>query len=166
MLMIGHDMQRRATGAKSLLRKGYASLLMIPARNKVLSYNSATDTLVETGWRMPAHVFQDIVRQTKNAFLIEPENTQVEFRIGLELMNRLSLNSAIIVSSPYHMRRIRMIVLHEARNSGKRFIFVPADANQKFDPLWIFDLSQVKWIVKEYIKIVWFLFYESVELIL
>ena len=166
MLMIGHDMQRRTTGAKSLLRKGCASLLMIPARNKVLSYNSATDTLVETGWRMPAHVFQDIVRQTKNAFLIEPENTQVEFRIGLALMNRLSLNSAIIVSSPYHMRRIRMIVLHEARNSGKHFIFVPADANQKFDPLWIFDLSQVKWIAKEYIKIVWFLFYESVELIL
>ncbi len=156
MLMIGHDMNRPVAGAEALTKKGYASLLLIPARNKILKYDPVRCLFQNTGYSIAAESLRCLVRRLKDGFPCCPENTDVEFRIGLALMQKLDIYSAIVVSSPYHMRRIRMIVLHDARNAGRRFLFVPADGKQGFDPLWIFDTGQVKWVFTEYAKILWF----------
>lgn len=86
------------------------------------------------------------------------EDTHQEALITRDLMERLGLRSAILVSSPYHMRRIRLI-------SGKTFAenmvtrYVPTRYETPNETFWLLNSYDRRFVLTEYMKIGWFLLY-------
>ena len=108
------------------------------------------------------------------------EDTHDEALIARDMMERLGISSAILVSSPYHMRRIRIIaaqVFHQKASSapdakasscppfakegkgGFEFISVPTRYETPNDGFWLFNNYDRKFVLTEYMKIGWFLLY-------
>ncbi len=162
ILMVGYDNEMRRSGAKSLVRQGYARYLLIPANGKILLYDREKQRFQPIKAATPLK--RKWVHQWQMGEFKCPENTQIELMMGMEMMDRLGLKSAIVVSSPYHMRRIRMILDHINRDSGKRFLLAPAGDSHGFDPKWVFDKDKIEWIFLEYAKIIWFQAYRSLDL--
>ena len=79
-------------------------------------------------------------------------------------MDTAGYTSAIFVSAPYHMRRIRIIAARVFSNSNKnyRLAFIGSRYLQHGISLSVFRWSFIKRVFMEYIKICWFWFYEVV----
>jgi uncharacterized SAM-binding protein YcdF (DUF218 family) len=75
------------------------------------------------------------------------------------MMDAMGLKSAIMVSSPYHMRRIRMISKKIFGEQSRYFSYVPTrnESNSAALP----DLTRANWtsVLQEYLKISWFCLY-------
>jgi len=87
------------------------------------------------------------------------ENTHLELLLAREMMVKLGLKSAVIVSSPYHMRRLQLI-------SGKVFVDGGYDIGLKttslksYNPLHCLQSGRCrKHVAGEYLKLAWFLVY-------
>ncbi|MCD6532570.1 MAG: YdcF family protein, partial [Deltaproteobacteria bacterium] len=86
------------------------------------------------------------------------ENTHLEMIMGKKIMDKLGYRSAIIVSSPYHMRRLQLI-------AGKVFgndyqVGFTATPFEKFGTLGCFrSWKAFENVGSEYLKIGWFLVY-------
>ena len=86
------------------------------------------------------------------------ENTHLEMIKGKKIMDKLGYRSAIIVSSPYHMRRLQLI-------AGKVFgddyrIGFQATPFEEYDTLGCFrSWKAFQNVRNEYLKIGWFLVY-------
>jgi hypothetical protein len=90
-------------------------------------------------------------------------------------MEDLGLKTAIMVSSPYHMRRIKIITARVMAkwpgndhfvggDSGEGhaigpFAFVPAPANKPPGKIWFLHQEQLKDVLQECAKIFWFVIY-------
>ncbi len=159
----GDDNEARANKAKSMVDNGYTGLILIPAWGKVLKYDSELGFLEDTRAFARSAMSQKRMRQWRKGVLKYPMNTHLEFLVALNMMKTLELDHALIVSSPYHMRRIKMIVEYETKGSGRQFLFVATDSHKGFDPFWFADRDQVEWVFKEYAKILWFFLYSSYD---
>jgi len=74
-----------------------------------------------------------------------------------ELMELYGLESALVVSSPYHMRRVRVLFDEVYAGSGIELFFVPV-ANSWFDPECWWETSQGRRLVfSEYAKLAFLL---------
>ena len=73
-------------------------------------------------------------------------------------MERLGISSAILVSSPYHMRRIKLIA---ERVFGERptVCYVPTRYETPNEGFWLFNGYERKFVLTEYMKIGWFVLY-------
>src|SRR5208283_6058683 len=87
------------------------------------------------------------------------ERTHVEELYAKKIMDSLGLKSAIMVSSPYHMRRIRLIASRTFGEQSRSFSYVPTPF--EYDPSSVWDMGRGKWmfVINEYIKICWFHLY-------
>jgi uncharacterized SAM-binding protein YcdF (DUF218 family) len=86
-------------------------------------------------------------------------------------MDDLGLRSALLVSSPYHMRRIKLITGHVFKpapssppfekegQGGFRLYTVPTRFETQGKGIWLFNSSERNFVLTEYTKIVWFLLY-------
>ena len=72
------------------------------------------------------------------------------------MMEQYGLKSAIFVSSPDHMRRIKIITERIFHEEPVRIVFVPIRVEPAHQDL---TLSDYKRMGKEYVKIIWFLMY-------
>ena len=82
--------------------------------------------------------------------------------LGKRMMDKLGYRSAIIVSSPYHMRRLKLIAGKVFGDGDYRIGFEPTP----FEKQGTLDLprswKEVGNVVSEYVKIGWFLVYNSI----
>jgi len=105
ILILGPDFKARQKEAYELIDEGMADYLIIPAYHKVYrvyekemkKYLSPNLNFLKSG--------QNNVNANKKFY----EDTHLEIIEAKEIMSDLRLNSAIFVSSPYHMRRIKLI---------------------------------------------------------
>ncbi|EFK09732.1 conserved hypothetical protein [delta proteobacterium NaphS2] len=88
------------------------------------------------------------------------EDTHSEVLRAKEMMDAYGLKSAIFVSSPYHMRRIKIIAAKVFGQKNYDLSFVPTPYEKTCGPLWWTDSYCLKWVMGEYVKIPWFLSYE------
>ncbi len=79
-----------------------------------------------------------------------------------QILDRLGLRSALMVSSPYHTKRISMIC-NRVFQGGYGFAVVPSRLQQIYSLRDWFDKDHRKKIVSEYVKIGWFLMYEPLS---
>ncbi len=198
ILFAGPDFKNRQQEAYQLLEEGYARFLLIPNNYQVFQMVKTSDKPL-LNRSHPAKT--DFIGQTKQYASAKPggmsilvpvpinlqfisgiikkrserfEDTHLEILIAREMMKQLHLKSAIFVSSPHHMLRIRIIavrVFHETlfpawqgRKSRDGFMltFVPSrysDASGNMLSL-IRNNRNLKYIYLEYIKIIWFLIYQ------
>ena len=160
VLFLGDERGTREKEANQLILEGYADFLIIPAYRQV-EKRGPDGTLIK--------IDIDFKLQTSNFKLNTPEQrsnqqnwfveaTHKEALIARDMMNRLRVSSAILVSSPYHMRRIKVIA---GRVFGERatVFYVPTRYETLDDGFWLFNSYDRKFVLREYAKIGWFLLY-------
>ena len=90
------------------------------------------------------------------------ENTHLELLHAREMMDKASFKSAIFVSSPYHMRRIKIILNKVLDKPYYTLLFVPTSFERVNEKFWLFYEYDRNWIIKEYAKIAWFFIYTTI----
>ena len=101
-------------------------------------------------------------QSTNNNVLHPPdfyEDTHLEIIDAQKVMSDYGLNSAIFISSPYHMRRIKLIAAKAFDLNKGGFYFVPTRYEKV--PVNYWELSSADWkkVRREYGKILWFYIY-------
>ena len=157
VLLVGDDWVARQREAEKLLADGYAKYIIIPAYNRLIC-------LGDNGIMSPIE-FNYLTGNS--AFLLREkfnypqcyENTHFELLEALRIMKKLDLISAIIVSSPYHMRRIKFICETVFNNTNINVSYIPTRYEQ--NPINVFDriFYIIKWCYDELLKIIWFKLY-------
>lgn len=152
VLFVGPDNKSRQEDANRLMAEGYARYLFIPAYGRITEASS----LSSAAGAKKANPKQIISGLKPRPYF---ENTHVEILEAKRMMEQYRLKSAIFVSSPDHMRRIKIITKRIFHEEPVRIVFVPIRFEQTRQDLLYLTLSDYKRMGKEYIKIIWFLIY-------
>lgn len=153
VLFLGPDFSARQKHAQNLIKSGMADYLIIPAYHKIYYMEQGTLTPFSSGTQ------EEQIRAKNN--IAAPryfEDTHIELMDAKKEMKRYGKASAIFVSSPYHMRRIQIMVNREFSDPGQHF-FSPTPYEKA--PRHFFDLKSSDWkkVYREYFKIAWFMIY-------
>src|SRR5208283_1634737 len=152
VLFIGSEEVARKKEALKLLNDGYGRFLIIPAYQEVISHEKITvaahDVAGNGVWRGKAYP----------RFY---EKTNVEALYAKAMMDAIGLRTALLVSSPYHMRRIRIIAEKVFGEQARCFSYVPTPYGN--EPVSLRYLDRADWmsVIEEYVKICWFSIYAS-----
>jgi uncharacterized SAM-binding protein YcdF (DUF218 family) len=159
VLFVGGEKGSREKEANQLLREGFADYLIIPATGQVKK--RGPDGRLES-------VHPEEKPQTSN---LKPktaarlENTHVEAYEAKRLMDNLGLHSALLVSSPYHMRRIKYITKSVFLDTGNvptfKLYFVPTRYGTPHLKSWFPNIHDLAFVLMEYPKIFWFFIYSN-----
>jgi uncharacterized SAM-binding protein YcdF (DUF218 family) len=147
VLFLGNEYRERRAEAMQLMGDGYAAYLVIPAYGRVAgagNHNEASRRAVPS---RPPH------------YPAVYEDTHVEVLEAKKLMDNRGLTSAIFVSSPHHMRRIKLITERVFPHDTYRTTFVPTRFEKPSGRLWFLQESEIKKVTSEYGKILWFFLY-------
>jgi hypothetical protein len=155
VLLLGPDFNARQKEAYDLISKGMADYFIIPAYNKtyrVLDKGAITylpDNLPEL----------KAMEKNVDAPPYFYEDTHWEIIEAKKVMSHYGLRSAIFVSSPYHMRRIKIMVIRVFDKNDGVFYFIPTHYEKAPSGFW--ELSSADWkkVAREYGKILWFFVY-------
>ncbi len=155
ILLLGPDFKARQKEASVLINEGMADYLIIPAYHKTYGiYDKGKGQYL-----LPdLHSFEP----NNNNVLHTPdfyEDTHLEIIEAKKIMSDYGLKSAIFVSSPYHMRRIKLIAAKIFDLNKGDFYFVPTRYEKV--PVNGWELSSTDWrkVRREYGKILWFFIY-------
>jgi len=157
VLLLGPDFAARQKEAYKLINEGKSDYLIIPAYHKVyrmLNKGNVKSLSSDLSFR----------RSIKERAMLNPapyfyEDTHIEIIEARKIMSDYKLQSAIFVSSPYHMRRIKLIVANVFTGQPGGFYFVPTIYEKAPGSFWELSLANWKKVGWEYIKIAWFYFY-------
>jgi hypothetical protein len=155
ILLLGPDFKARQKEADELINEGMADYLFIPAYHKTYGIYDKGKVKYLLPYLRSA--------QTANDNVIHPpgfyEDTHVEIIEAQKMMSAYGLKSAIFVSSPYHMRRIKLIAMKVFDLNKGDFYFVPTRYEKV--PVNYWELSPADWkkVRREYGKILWFYIY-------
>jgi len=160
VLFSGPGQKYRLQEARRLIADGYARYLIVPDFG-IVSQAGEDGTLESVA---PELWGQEQSLRGAAPFVYPSffESTHVEALEGKRIIDRLGLHSALMVSSPYHTRRINMICARVFQDDY-RFALVPARTQQIYGPRDWLDKESRKKIVSEYVKMVWFLVYEPLS---
>jgi len=159
VLFIGPDTAPRSDEANQLIKDGYARYLIIPSYDEVRVVNGRGEIERVSGM-VPRG---DLIRKVHMAAAYKGkkyyENTHIEALEAKRMMDDLGLRSVMLVSSAYHIRRIKLIAdrVFDARRYAVSCN--PARWQPQFTVGDWFDRAHRKIIVSEYVKIAWFLAY-------
>lgn len=159
VLFVGPGFEDRLTEARRLVREGYARSLLIPAYHG--SFRRNDGHIVSVGGDFIEKFFP-AVRVAMGTYPACYEETHVEALEARRLMDARGFRSALFVSSPYHMRRIRMICGKVFDPGRYEIRFVPAQTLNVLRRPLLPDLASIRWQTSEYLKIGWFLVYSVV----
>ncbi|MBN2232964.1 MAG: YdcF family protein [Deltaproteobacteria bacterium] len=173
MVMLGGDGGARMRGGQALVDCGKAPALLVPARYQVL--HAGGGGVVERAdivgaapeTRRPARPQARHAARTPAAtgrvslfgrgFRVY-ENTHLELLRGRRMMDARGYRSAVIVSSPYHMRRLQLIA-HKVFGDDFRIGFA-ATPFEAYDVIGCYSSwANFRNVAGEYAKIGWFLVY-------
>lgn len=155
ILILGPDFKARQKEAYRLINEGMADYLIIPAYHKVFKVYDM---------EMKKYLSRNLYLYKSNQKNVTAppefyEDTHLEIVEARKIMSDYRLNSAIFVSSPYHMRRIKIIAMKVFDTNNSVFYFAPTHYEKA--PADFRELSSADWrkVRREYGKILWFLIY-------
>jgi uncharacterized SAM-binding protein YcdF (DUF218 family) len=153
ILLLGPDFNARQRHALDLVKNGMADYLIIPAYNK--TYTVAQGTIKPLPGKTDKN---NINGKSIPAAPRYYEDTHLELIAAKKVMKMHGQKSAIFVSSPYHMRRIHLMVDKEFDRHFETYFsptpYEPAPLN-----IWELKASDWKKIWRECVKILWFMIY-------
>ena len=147
VLFLGNEYKERRAEAVKLMAEGYAAHLVIPAYGRV----------AEAGKHGEAS--RNVVPSRPSHYPVVYEDTHIEVIEAKMLMDRNGLTSAIFVSSPHHMRRIKLITDRVFTGGAYQTTFVPTRFEKRKEGFWFLHESEIKKVTSEYGKILWFFLY-------
>jgi len=157
ILYSGPGQKDRRQEARRLIADGYARYLIIPDFG-VVSIAGEKGDLEPVAPELWGQA-QSLRGTAPPIYRRYVESTHVEALEAKRILDRLGLRSALMVSSPYHTRRINMIC-DRVFDRNYRFAVVPARTQQTFVVRDWLDKGKRGKIVSEYVKMAWFLVYE------
>ena len=155
VLLLGPDFNARQKEAYDLISDEMADYFIIPAYNK--TYRVFDKGAIKY---LPANIPEP--RTIKKNVDVSPrfyEDTHWEIIEAKKAMSQYRLSSAIFVSSPYHMRRIKIIVIRVFDNDDGEFYFIPTHYEKAPAAFWELSWADWKKVTREYGKILWFFVY-------
>ncbi len=157
ILLVGPDFNARKKEANKLIDEGMVDYLIVSAHNK--TYKVIKNKIIElTSSNLGAN-------QTGKKAVEKPafyyEDTHLEIIEAQKIMEHYKLKSAIFISSPYHMRRVKIIVSKVFASREGRFYFVPTRYEKTPANFWKIPLADWEKILREYAKIMWFFLYSN-----
>lgn len=157
ILLLGSDFNARKKEAYKLMNEGMADYLIIPAYYR--AYRIFEKRQMES---MPPNLFLNRSdKKDNNAQARFYEDTHWEIIEAQKIMSNYKLTSAILVSSPYHMRRIKLIISKVFDTNKGNFYFVPTRYEKAPADYWNLSLADWKKVSMEYGKILWFILYST-----
>lgn len=157
VLFTGPGQKHRLDEAQQLIAGGYARYLIIPDFGIVsqVREDGALEAVAPERWRSDNREKGPLVSVFPGYF----ESTHVEALEAKRILDRLGLRSALMVSSPYHTRRINLIC-GRVFSDAYSYAVVPARTQEVFSVRDWLEKEPRKKIASEYVKMVWFLMYE------
>lgn len=157
VLFLGPDFTARQKEAYKIIKEGNADYLIIPAYNKIYKVSDK-----ETVKSLPTNLalYNTVKKKSVHGpYPLYYEDTHTEVIDAKKTMADFKIKSAIFVSSPYHMRRIKLIVTKVFTGEQSEFYFVATSYEEA--PAYIGELSWANWkkIGREYGKMIWFSIY-------
>lgn len=156
ILLLGPEYEAREKEVQGLLTDGYSNHLIIPAYGRILN-GANSGALASQGPSIQKRLTKAEKRNHGYRFY---EDTHLEVLHAKAMMDKFGFKSANFVSSPYHMRRIKLIAggVFDGGDYDLSCVATPYEKTHK--NLWWFNKYDLKWVVGEYLKIAWFLIYE------
>lgn len=155
VLILGPDFKARQKEAYKLINEGMADYLIVPAYHKIYRvYDKAMKKYLSSNLYLS--------KSNKKNVAAPPEfyeDTHLEIVEAQKIMSDYGWKSAIFVSSPYHMRRIKFIVMKVFDTHGSIFYFVPTQYEKAPANFWELSIADWKKVRREYSKILWFFLY-------
>jgi hypothetical protein len=155
VVLLGPDFKARQKEANDLISEGMADYLIIPAYNK--TYRVLNKVTMQ---HLPANFTETkTIKKNVDTPPYFYEDTHWEIIEAKKEMSHYGLKSAIFVSSPYHMRRIKIIVTRVFDQNDVVFYFVPTHYEKAPAAFWELSWTNWKKVGREYGKILWFYIY-------
>lgn len=153
IILLGPDFKARKKEANELMSKGMADYLIIPAYHKIYEIDDKKQNL------LPYFKSHESDNRRVISYPGFYEDTHIEIIEAQRVMSDYGLKSAIFVSSPHHMRRIKIIAGRVFKSDNYIFYFVAT--RYENIPFKFWELSSSDWrkIRREYSKILWFIMY-------
>lgn len=157
VLFVGPGNESRLDEAKQLIREGYARYLLIPSSGELFTLDSSGGLERVAGRGPRGNLFIRI--RIAATYRKHYENTHIEALEAKRMLDDLGLRSAMLVSSGYHMRRIRLIAGRVFDGRNYSISCNPARWQKPFSAGDWLNRERRKIIVSEYVKIGWFWVY-------
>lgn len=157
ILFSSGDNKTREKEAEDLLREGHARYLLVPAVGGFHEMGAGGQLMrLSPDYKVGKKLLK--IRQIayyKTYF----EKSHIEALEAKRMMDDLGLVSAIMVSSPYHMRRIRIICRTVFGEQSRLFTYV--GTRYELNPVTVRDMERANWVfvIQEYVKLCWFSLY-------
>lgn len=154
VILLGPDFKARQKEANELINQGMTDYLIIPAYHKAYKIDNK-----DKGKYLQHYLNLPEFKNNKvKSFPSFYEDTHIEIIEAQNVMSFFGLKSAIFVSSPYHMRRVNLIV-SKVFGVNDDFYFVPTKYEKAPANFW--ELSSLDWmkVRREYGKMIWFYIY-------
>jgi hypothetical protein len=161
ILFVGPGLEDRLLEARQLVRDGFADALIIPAYQAV--FERLPDGRIESVGSSFIDQFTPTVRPARQKLPTYYEATHVEAFEAKRLMDLHGYRSALFVSSPYHMRRIRLISKEVFNSESYAVRFVPSRYEAITHGTVRMEIGELRWLATEYAKIGWLLAYSMFE---
>jgi len=154
VLLLGENFNARKKEVDLLSSKGLADYVIIPAYYKM---HEVTDKGLIDKFISPSAVNKEI--ESSKILSLIYENTHLELLEAKNAMSQYNINSVVFVSSPYHMRRIKIIASEVFGKKTANFYYMPTRFEKAPADFW--ELSRKNWknVGAEYLKIIWFFIY-------
>jgi hypothetical protein len=158
VVFLGPDFAARQKEAYKIVNEGMADYLIIPAYHKAYR-------IIDEGTKKSFSPNLSARTPIKKKAPLAPapyfyEDTHIEAIEAKKMMADFGLKSAIFVSSPYHMRRISLIVTEVFTGETGVYYFAPTSYERASGNFWELSWSDWRKVGWEYIKIMWFSLYK------
>lgn len=149
VLFLGNEFKERRSEAVKLVQEGYVNFFIIPAYGRLVEAQKHPEASKRVAPFRSIH------------YPSYYEDTHIEIIETKKLMDKKGLRSAIFVSSPYHMRRIKTITDRVFPKDSYTVVFVPTRFEKVTNGFWFLNESDLKKVASEYGKIAWFFIYQQ-----
>ena len=164
------DAMRRE--ARQLIGNGYSKYLCIPTSFSLYrvdqdktGFTAVLNPAVKPGIGLSLRLFEDYISmdyflkiKQECGFPRYFENTHVEMLLAKKVMDAYGFKSAIFVSSPYHIKRIK-IITGRVFDSAYNITLMPSHFKKGDDAL-LSSWYELQHVFAEFPKIAWFLCYD------
>lgn len=160
VLFLGPDAKARQDEANLLLRQDYARYLLIPTYG-IIECNTESKSPRRGIDLAKLDIEQRNKKRSINTkgYAKYIENTHIEIMEAKRMMDEKGLRSAIFVSSPLHMRRIRLMSERLFKNDDEKVIFVATRFEAVHNNISDLAIDDWKVVAGEYVKISWYMLY-------
>ena len=151
ILFVGIESSTRSKEANLLFNEGYSRYLIVPSSQQVIAAAGVSP--------QRAGAINPVAAGGVGEYPAYYENTHREVLYAQRIMNSMGLKSAIMVSSPYHMKRIKMICEKTFGEQARYISYVPTSYEPGITDFGHVDPAEMTMVILEFVKICWFRLY-------